>query len=458
MSASITSSTINLTKTIVGAGLLAIPYAFNQDGILIGSLLTILAAITTSYGLYLLGISSSTFLSDPRSSSFFSLCAITYPNFTLLFDFAMFVQCYGVCLSYIVLIGDVFPSLFGGDRSIWIYLSTLLVVPLSLLKNLDSLRYSSLVGLCAIAYLVCFIVTKFFTDGITSTDAIHWITVNSFKGLFSSFSILVFAYTASMNMFSICNELQDNSIKNITRVINQSVGISCTLFLTVGILGYLTFGDDVQGNIIINYDPNSIFTKIGQFSLGITIIFSFPLLFHPLRISTNNMVFSIIRIYNNNGKKYNETNHTAPLLNNSSNNNTTATYSSISRISSSQASHTSINSMIDESSLLEEAADLNTVEFSNSRFYLITFILLVSIYLLGLNVTSFALVLSLVGATGSTSISFILPGLFGYKLFSGNESTNKRNSNKLIAITSLVLTIYGVSVMIISVFATLFLQ
>ena len=51
-----------------------------------------------------------------------------------------------------------------------------------------------------------------------------------------------------------------------------------------------------------------------------------------------------------------------------------------------------------------------------TRFAAITTIIIVSTYLVAMTVTSLERALAYVGSTGSTSISFILPGLFYYKI------------------------------------------
>jgi hypothetical protein len=53
---------------------------------------------------------------------------------------------------------------------------------------------------------------------------------------------------------------------------------------------------------------------------------------------------------------------------------------------------------------------------SELRFAILTTILLVLAYVVALTVTSLERVLAYVGSTGSTAISFILPGLFYYKI------------------------------------------
>lgn len=114
---------------------------------------------------------------------------------------------------------------------------------------------------------------------------------------------------------------------------------------------------------------------------------------------------------------------------------------------------------------------------SNTRFAAITTTITVLGYITAVSVSSLETVLAYVGSTGSTSISFILPGLFYYKIsspsytnhqkmmkedddeeeFDGNESqgllggvglTSSAWRKSILRKLSLGLVIYGVVVMI----------
>lgn len=51
-------------------------------------------------------------------------------------------------------------------------------------------------------------------------------------------------------MFSILNEIFDNSHFRTTSVVGASIGLACSLYILVGITGYLSYGDKVSGNIV----------------------------------------------------------------------------------------------------------------------------------------------------------------------------------------------------------------
>jgi amino acid permease len=67
---------------------------------------------------------------------------------------------------------------------------------------------------------------------------------------------------------------------------------------------------------------------------------------------------------------------------------------------------------------------------SELRFALITSTILVLSYITALNVSSLDRVLAYVGSTGSTAISFILPGLFYYKISDPDSIYHQRLSKE----------------------------
>ena len=63
---------------------------------------------------------------------------------------------------------------------------------------------------------------------------------------------------------------------------------------------------------------------------------------------------------------------------------------------------------------------------SDTRFAVITTAILIASYIIAMTVTSLSRVLAYVGSTGSTSISFILPGLFYYKISAPDSPLHQR--------------------------------
>ena len=113
--ASWASSVINLVNTIVGAGVLAMPHALSNMGILLGVIVILWSGLTAGFGLYL-QTRCARYL-DRGAASFFALSQITYPNAAVLFDAAIAIKCFGVGVSYLIIIGDLMPGVVRGFAS-----------------------------------------------------------------------------------------------------------------------------------------------------------------------------------------------------------------------------------------------------------------------------------------------------------------------------------------------------
>ena len=86
--------------------MLSLPSAIASAGLIPGAFLVLLSAGAATFGLFLLA-ESARFVG--RTSSFFSLCKLTYPNTNapaIIFDCAIALKCFGVSISYLILVGQ----------------------------------------------------------------------------------------------------------------------------------------------------------------------------------------------------------------------------------------------------------------------------------------------------------------------------------------------------------------
>lgn len=268
------------------------PAALSHFGIVLGSVLIVWCGITSAFGLYLQA-RSARYL-DRGSSSFFALSQITYPNAAVVFDAAIAIKCFGVAVSYLIIIGQLMPQVIRGfdsraddipflvDRQFWVTAFMLIIIPLSFLRRLDSLKYTSVIALVSIGYLIILVVYHFAADSHPDRGDLRIITWGGPVAALKNLPVVIFAYTCHQNvglltvsettsnewvanmsqMFSILNEIKDNSPGSIVGVISASIGSAASIYVLVAITGYLTFGNSVNGNIIsmCKYPPLGIGT------------------------------------------------------------------------------------------------------------------------------------------------------------------------------------------------------
>ncbi|CDK27835.1 unnamed protein product [Kuraishia capsulata CBS 1993] len=441
--ASARSAITNLMNTIMGAGMLAMPYGIKANGMVLGVFVIAFSAFCSGFGLYLQGVCSR--YVPPGQASFFSLSQLTYPQLGVVFDLAIAVKCFGVGISYLVVIGDLMPKITESllnetyleshslflNRNFWISVFMVVVVPLSFLRKLDSLKYASMVALSSVAYLVVLVVVHFASGDVTEKGPVRYFEPKGIISMLSCFPIFVFSYTCHQNMFSLVNELKDKSASNINKVIQTGIGSAMVLYILVGVTGYSTFGDNVGGNIIVMY-PHSVSSTIGRIAIVILVTLSYPLQCHPCRASTNHVLH------------YFQKSKAGESLSRSWSRSTGS-----SATNHVQETRALIFAADEDEDAEEGASGSAAVSLGTAKFVVITTIILIGSYLVAMTVSSLEHILAFVGSTGSTSISFILPGIFGYKLL-GEE-------NRWLKRAALALSIWGVVVMLLCLSATLFL-
>lgn len=389
------------------------PLAMSHMGIVLGIIVIVWAGATAAFGLYL-QTRCAAYL-ERGSSSFFALSQITYPNAAIIFDAAIAIKCFGVGVSYLIIIGDLMPGVVLGftseeglahfllDRHFWVTAFMLVCIPLSYLRRLDSLKYTSIVALISISYLVVLVVYHFcaqdtLPDGHYTTP-LRIFTWKSPVAALSALPVIVFAYTCHQNMFSVLNEIADNSHFRTTSVVGVSIGSAASIYVLVAITGYLSFGNEVGGNIVAQYAPSASAT-IGRAAIVVLVMFSYPLQVHPCRASVDAVL------------KWRPSASFKQRLSRSA----TPSTSSLGVPSSSPPGDTP----------LLPTGKKRKIEISETRFAIITTVIIILSYIVAMTVSSLEAVLAYVGSTGSTSISFILPGLFYYKISSPDNPLHQK--------------------------------
>ena len=97
---------------------------------------------------------------------------------------------------------DALP-IFLLDRRFWITVFMLVVIPLSFLRKLDSLKYTSIIALSSIGYLVILVLAHFLIgDTWEARGEVRYFQWAGTVSALGAFPIVVFAYTCHQNVSS----------------------------------------------------------------------------------------------------------------------------------------------------------------------------------------------------------------------------------------------------------------
>eukprot|EP01119_Soliformovum_irregulare_P022061 TRINITY_DN7471_c0_g1_i1.p1 TRINITY_DN7471_c0_g1~~TRINITY_DN7471_c0_g1_i1.p1 ORF type:complete len:555 (-),score=145.96 TRINITY_DN7471_c0_g1_i1:9-1673(-) len=299
--ASFYSSVFNMTNTIIGGGMLALPFAMHQCGLVLGSLLLLLVGVLCNFSAYLT-IEAANMSHAKSYRQLAQLCLGKYGGIAV--DVSMIVFLLGACVGYIVIIGDIATPFLGllpiwgedFNHCLWrmvlmLAVTVFILYPLTALKRIDSLRWTSALALVCIFYLVITIIIQsgmaLHRDPVDVHLKIKYVSLS--WDVFSVLPIIAFAFTFHMSIFPIMNEMKQP--ERIYGVVNWSMGICVVCYMLVSILGYLTFFDKTSDNILKNYPDGDVMIDIGKGALFFIMCFSFPLLGHTARIIFDELFF-----------------------------------------------------------------------------------------------------------------------------------------------------------------------
>lgn len=303
---SVRSSVFNLSSATLGAGALALPYALQQSGLLIGICLLIGAYTLSCYSINLL-IQSSLY-TQRNSYETITTKLFTYRGISIIVDLNILLFCFGTCVAYLVGCADIIQpimlhsfgfttdSVYGNRSSILILFTMCIMLPLSCCKQINQLRFTSFIGVCTLLFLVLCIIIR--TVQYCIINGIQYDTLKfvdhstGFSGTIITMSIMMYAYTCRPNVFTIYGELLSPTPKTMSTVVSRSFMLSSSVYVMIGVSGWLHYGSTVQSDILRNIDiSNDYLMAIAQLGLAISITLAYPLNVFPARTSILHIIW-----------------------------------------------------------------------------------------------------------------------------------------------------------------------
>lgn len=281
------SAYANLTNTTIGAGTLSIPFVMYESGIALGSILLFLTMLLAIY-VFILLIETS---HDTKSKTNKELCVNTISNkFSYFFEFMVFTFCVGVCCVYMNLLGQSFSKLLislWGKHLIFspYFLAGMLMIfivgPLSFLRNISFLSYTSTMSVCAMIFVGIVVVIKFcegYNNGTVHMQSIRLFRFDNILGILFAFPAILFAFTSHFNLVPVYREMKNKSKINMSSVVICSMFTCFLVYFTIGIFGYMTFAhtSKMLGNVLENYQKNSVIIIIAKMMVYVVILLSYP--------------------------------------------------------------------------------------------------------------------------------------------------------------------------------------
>lgn len=314
--ASVHGAVFNVSTSIIGAGIMSIPATLKVLGVIPALVLIMIIAwlvdISVEFLLrYTLSGESTTYAGVMREA-FGRVGSVTV-------QICVMITNLGCLIVYLIIIGDVLSgnvhdgSMHLGVLQEWfgihwwnsrafalLFVVILVVLPLVLFRRVESLRFSSAISvLLAVVFVgICSVMAIYaLIEGKTKSPRLlpHLDNKTSFFELFTAAPVIVTAFTFHFNVHPISFELGKPS--DMASAVKISLLLCAGIYFTIGIFGYLLFGESIVADILVNFDQSSD-TAIGAFlndtvrlSYAFHLMLAFPLLNFSLRANIDELLF-----------------------------------------------------------------------------------------------------------------------------------------------------------------------
>lgn len=294
---------IHLLKGNMGTGIFAIPDAFKNAGLLVGSIGLPLMAIICVHCMHILTKCSNVMkkrkgiqymdyadvvetacATGPESLARYGVFARRLVNLFLC------ITQFGFCCVYIVFAATNFEQVIAHylpnlDFDIRVYMA-ILTVPIIFLCLIRKLKYLSPVSLLANMLQTASLVLLFYylfqdLPPVTSRPAF-----GSWSKLPLYFGTAVFAFEGVSLVLPLQKDMRTpSSFEGLTGVLNTGMVIVSCFYFAVGFYGYLKYGPAIQGSITLNLPPEDRLAQLVKLMMVLAILGSYAVQFYvPMEI------------------------------------------------------------------------------------------------------------------------------------------------------------------------------
>ncbi|XP_070053147.1 amino acid transporter AVT6C-like isoform X2 [Nicotiana tomentosiformis] len=257
----------NVSTSIIGAGIMSVPATMKVLGVIPAFLLIVLVAI-------LVDISVDFMLRFTYAGQSTTYAGLMKENFGKTGSFAVqicvMITTLGCLIMYLIII-----------ESLWF--SSAIAVILAIV----------FVGICSVMAMLAII------KGETVRPRMlpELKNTTSFFNLFTVIPVIVTAFTFHFNVHPIGIELGKPT--TMTTAVKISLAFCAAIYFSIGIFGYVLFGDSIMPDILVNFDKSSstsaispILNDVVRLSYALHLMLVFPLLNFSLRANIDELIFS----------------------------------------------------------------------------------------------------------------------------------------------------------------------
>ncbi|XP_049865315.1 proton-coupled amino acid transporter-like protein pathetic [Pectinophora gossypiella] len=287
----------HLLKASLGSGVLAMPLAFKNAGLLVGAIGTALVGLICGHAIHVLVRTSQELCAEVKKPclGYAATCDLVFQNgpkpvrkFATfareLADWALAVTHLGACCVYVVAAGTSFQQVLthhgAPEWSLQIYAALMLIVlvPLTQIRNLKYLVPFSTFANFVWLFSICISMYYCMRDPPPINERR---IATGISGIPNFISTSLFAMEGIGVVMPIENEmLKPHQFLGCPGVLNIAMTAVVTMYGFVGFMGYWQYGDNIGGQLIHSLPQDEILAQTANLLVACVMLLSFALVYY----------------------------------------------------------------------------------------------------------------------------------------------------------------------------------
>ncbi|XP_051506897.1 putative sodium-coupled neutral amino acid transporter 8 [Myxocyprinus asiaticus] len=286
-----------MLKSALGAGLLNFPWAFEKaGGVNTAISVEMVSLVFLISGLVILGYASSIsrqntyhdVVREVCGQRIGHLCEICFVFNLFMISVAFLVvvqdQLDKLCLSLYETVtgttGDMPYHWYTDHRFALFVMCLVIILPLSVPKEIGIQKYTSVLGTLAATYLSVAVIVKYYLKDEHTADITpeHSEGLDSLASMFSVVPTICFGFQCHEACIAIYSSMENKKITHWVFISVTSMVFCLLIYTLTGVFGFLTFGRAVASDILMSYPGNDVVMIIARLLFGISIITIYPII------------------------------------------------------------------------------------------------------------------------------------------------------------------------------------
>ncbi|KAJ8247383.1 hypothetical protein GJAV_G00245750 [Gymnothorax javanicus] len=287
-----------MLKSALGAGLLNFPWAFEKaGGVNTAVAVELVSLVFLISGLVILGYASSISRQNTYQDVVREVCG---PAIGQLCEVCFVFNLFMISVAFLVVVQDQLEKLcvslyetvtgsseaempyhwYTDQRFALFILCVILILPLSIPKEIGFQKYTSILGTLAATYLTVAIIVKYYLqeEHKAITTPVYTNSASSWASMFSVIPTICFGFQCHEACIAIYSSMENKRLSHWVLIAVVSMFFCLLIYSLTGVYGFLTFGKEVAADILMSYPGNDIVMIVARLLFGISIITIYPII------------------------------------------------------------------------------------------------------------------------------------------------------------------------------------